>query len=349
MRRLVTVVRLVTVAALTVPAIPSDAQVYPERIHSVTRTRVQRPRVEQYQRSAEREEQSERFTKTVRIGANGQIDVSNIAGDITVSKGNGNDAVIEVVKTARGRTVEDAREMLKLVQIDVTERAGRAEIRTRYPESDEMRARGRRSFNVSVAYTIAAPPGARMAAKSISGNINVRDIRGELSLDSTSGNIKITNAARVVNAKSISGNVEITNTELDGMLDASSISGSVILRQVRARGLDLGSVSGSLVIEDVDCDRGDVQYSGRLASGGRYELRSHSGEIRIAITGDTGFEIDANSFSGSIRSDLPITLQGASRDREHGPRRRALHGVYGNGSAMLDLTTFSGSIVIVKR
>ena len=65
------------------------------------------------------------------------------------------------------------------------------------------------------------------------------------------------------------------------------------------------------------------------------------------MTGDTGFELDANSFSGSIRSDLPLTGSVGGDDR--GRRQRAVRGVYGNGSAVLHLTTFSGNIVIEKR
>jgi DUF4097 and DUF4098 domain-containing protein YvlB len=126
-----------------------------------------------------------------------------------------------------------------------------------------------------------------------------------------------------------------------------------VLRRVKARHLDLGSVSGDVVLEDLECDRvnvqsvsGNVQFQGPLARSGRYELKSHSGEVRVAISGGSGFELEANSFSGQVRSDFPITIQGGS---ERGRRQRSLHGVYGDGSAVLDLTTFSGSIVVVKR
>lgn len=242
--------------------------------------------------------------------------------------------------------------MLQLVQVEVSERAGRAEVRTRYPRNEEGQRNNRRNYNVSVAYTITAPEGAQITAKSISGDISVRDIKGELALESVSGNIKVANGGRVANAKSVSGEVELTDTSVDGSLNASSVSGTVMLRKVKARRLDLGSVSGDVVVEDVECDRvsgqsvsGDVRFSGVLASGGRYELTSHSGEVRVAVSGNTGFEVEANSFSGSVRSDLPVTLQGAGRRAG----QRAMRGVYGDGSAMLDLNTFSGSILITKR
>jgi hypothetical protein len=46
-----------------------------------------------------------------------------------------------------------------------------------------------------------------------------------------------------------------------------------------------------------------------------------------------------------VQSDLPITLSGSTG----GGRRRAMRGTHGNGSAVLEVTTFSGSIAITKR
>jgi DUF4097 and DUF4098 domain-containing protein YvlB len=108
------------------------------------------------------------------------------------------------------------------------------------------------------------------------------------------------------------------------------------------------------VVQDVQCDRieahsisGNVEFGGTLAKGGRYELNSHSGDVRIALSGGTGFEVEANSFSGSVRSDLALTLQG-DRGRD-GAGRRAVRGVFGDGSAVLNVTTFSGNVVITRR
>ena len=54
-----------------------------------------------------------------------------------------------------------------------------------------------------------------------------------------------------------------------------------------------------------------------------------------------------HSFSEEVRSDFAITTRGAQSDRRG--RRTVLTGTFGDGSAVLDLTTFSGSIVISKR
>jgi DUF4097 and DUF4098 domain-containing protein YvlB len=133
----------------------------------------------------------------------------------------------------------------------------------------------------------------------------------------------------------------------------------VIGKGLKARGLDLGSVSGDVAVSDVTCDRlsiksmsGNVEYSGAIVRSGRYEINSHSGNLRLALANPAGFELSANSFSGSIRSDLAMTLSsGDDRDRGRRPgmMSRTMRGTFGDGSATVTLRTFSGNIVITKR
>ena len=341
------VITILTLGALVAPASRSDAQMLPERIRAVISDRVEM-RTARYQQW--REEQTSRETKTVKIGTDGELSLSNISGDIVVTRANGSDATIEIVKTARARTADEARELLGLVNVTVTERAGRTEVKTVYPQGDEMRRNNRRNINVSVNYTVATPAGTRLTINSISGSIRVSEIKGDVSANSISGTVRVANGGRIAAAKSVSGDVEIVDTQTDGAIEVQSVSGGVTLRKVAARRIDVGSVSGSVSIQDIQCDRveahsvsGGVEFGGTLAKGGRYEFNSHSGDVRIVLAGSTGFELEANSFSGSIHSDLPIKLQGDIG------RRRSMQGVYGDGSAVLSLTTFSGSVVISKK
>ena len=350
---------LMALLALTCAPGAAGAQVYPERVAIAVKTRTVAGVVHAYQRRTRddnnREEQTERTTKVIRLGADGALALGNIAGDIVVTRGGGADATIEIVKTARGRTLEDAKELLALVPVEVTERNGRAEVRTRYPTGEDQRRNNRRNINVSVAYTVTAPAGTRLSIDSISGSIKVTDIKGDLNANSISGDVRISGAGRISTAKSISGTIEISETQADGAVAGSSVSGDVVFRRVTARRLDGGSVSGNIKVEDVQCERvsagttsGGVWFAGTLARNGRYELKSFSGEVRVLLAGNTGFEVDANSFSGDVRTDLTITRRGNTEPDRRG-RRTTLSGTYGDGAAVLDLTTFSGSIVISKR
>ena len=294
-----------------------------------------------------RAEQTDRFTRTFKAGADGQVFLGNISGDIKVTAGGAGEVTIEVVKTARARSDEQARELLTLVEVEVTERAGRIEARTRYPRFEN------RSGSVSVDYTVTAPPGVRVDARSISGDISLSGITGAVNAETTSGEVVIQNGARVEQARSISGNVEIQGVDQDGTLEASSVSGDVRVRDVKVRRLDLSSTSGNVEVGPVTCETaelkstsGNVDYTGTLQRGGRYEFRTHSGTVRVTISGDIGFELDASSFSGSIDSELPITIGGTTGGRSS---RRSVRGTYGDGSASLEVSAFSGDVIIRKR
>jgi DUF4097 and DUF4098 domain-containing protein YvlB len=162
-------------------------------------------------------------------------------------------------------------------------------------------------------------------------------------------------------AKSVSGDVTLSGIQIDGDLSASSVSGSVRAKGVKAHSLDLGSVSGDLTVSDVTCDRlsaksvsGGFEYSGNIARGGVYDVNLHSGTARFVLANATGFELTANTFSGNIRSDLPLTIGGdQDRDRDNrthrGPANRSIRATFGDGSATLTVHTFSGDIVIARR
>ncbi len=308
----------------------------------------------EWQRRADREEQTERITRTLKIGSNGELDISNIAGDIIVSRGGGSEATIEIVKTANARTAEDARQMLGLVQVEISERSGRGEVRTRYPSSQE-RGQKHRNINVSVACTIVTPADTRLIVRSISGNIKVSDIKGDLSLETVSGTVDISKAGRISGAKSISGEVTIADSTIEGPVEAGSISGAVIVRGVQARRLSLSSISSGITVENSNVERidaqtmsGDVEFQSGLTGNGRYELKSHSGDVRVTLTGNTGFELEADSWSGSVRADLSnFKSRGEAADGRN--RRRTLRGTVGDGSAFLNITTFSGNVVVSRR
>ena len=352
-QRLLTASAFVCAALALPPAGNAQGSAAGERVRSARTERTIAAHAGRYQRGENREELTDRTSHTLRIGPNGVLDISNIAGDITITRSGGNEARIEVVKTAHARTAEDAREMLGLVQVDVAERNGRGEVRTRYPGQNQRN--NRRNANVSVAFTVAAPAGTRLTVNSISGNIHSTDIKGDLALESVSGTVRIANAGRVSSARSVSGDVHITDTRVEGTLEAGSVSGNVIARGVEARRLSLGSVSGNVTFDTVTCERvdantvsGNVEFSGPLARSGRYDLKSHSGDVRVTVDRGAGFEVDANSFSGSVRADMPITQRTHQTDPDRN-RRRSLQGVVGDGSAVLNLTTFSGSIVLSRR
>lgn len=298
-------------------------------------------------------EQTEKFSRSVRIGRDGRVSIENISGDITVSAGSGDEVSIDAVKHTRGDQSDLAR-----VQIVVDERPGRVDVRTDY---DTDRTRRNRSNDTSVDYTVVVPAGVSITVKSISGSVKVTGVRGAVRAETISGNLTTASTPKLEFAKTVSGEMDIADVSSDADVTMSSVSGNLHARGLKAHALDLGTVSGDLILNNVTCDRlgaksvsGNVEYGGSLARSGRYDINSHSGTVRLALAGTTGFELNATSFSGSVRSELPLTIGGGdanARDgrRSYGPRTTNMHATFGDGSAALIIRTFSGDIVITKR
>jgi len=119
-------------------------------------------------------------------------------------------------------------------------------------------------------------------------------------------------------------------------VSGSSVSGDVELSDVTADRVSFKSVSGGLV------------FTGPLAKAGRYALKSHSGDVLVRLLNAAGFEVSATSFSGDIHSDVPLTIRfgGPDGDRRRGGRSQEIRGTFGDGSASLELQTFSGNVRI---
>src|SRR5262245_36855482 len=79
-------------------------------------------------------EQTESFSRRVRVGRDGRVSVSNVSGSISVTAASGDEVTIDAVKRGRGDRGD-----LGGVRIVVDERQGRVEVRTEYPPSFRYR------------------------------------------------------------------------------------------------------------------------------------------------------------------------------------------------------------------
>lgn len=306
-----------------------------------------------YQDARQGAEQTERFTQTYKVGADGSLDLQNISGDVRVSAGRGNEIHIEAIKRVRHRDAGEAQRLLGALRIEVTQVGNRVEVRTVYPR---MSGRG---FSGGVDYTITVPMNGAAALKTISGDVTVNGVRGEVRAESVSGDVEVTSTPNLALAKTVSGDVTARDISATTTLMLGTVSGTVIGTGLKVRSLEAGSVSGNVQLSAVQIERlqaksvsGDIEFDAALARGGRYEFNSHSGNVRVILANAPGFELDASTFSGSIRSDFPVTLRSTPsepEDRRRGGMNRAIRGTYGDASAIVSVRSFSGSVVLTRK
>ncbi len=335
------VVIAATLLALAIPArswaqsSPDDrerARIEREKAREVARERAERAR-EEAERAREldrehRDRERERYRElagsldtTVAFDAQGTLIVSCPQGDVIVT----GDARNEV--SVRARTERGA--------IRFTSTGSRATIE---PASGRGCNDGR--FEVRV------PTGTRVTIRSASGDISVSRVRGDLEARAQSADVRVRDGGRV-DVETLSGDVTIERVVGDAHV--RTISGDIGLTAARGD-VEVESVSGDIELRDVTARQlrshttsGDVTFAGTIATDGRYEYETHSGEIRLILPKDVGAQLGVATFSGGIDSDFPLTLQPG---QEHGNRRLSF--TLGQGGARIIAQTFSGDITLTS-
>jgi len=292
-------------------------------------------------------EQTDTFSRKIRIARDGRVSISNVSGEVVVNATGGDEVSIDAVKHWRGGS--DLRDRVNIV---VDERPARVEIRTEYPSFW-------RGGDVSVDYNISVPAGVALEVHSVSGRVRVTGVKGAVRLETVSGATTTADTPGVEYVHTVSGEIEIGGISHENAVSMSSVSGRIQVNGIKAREVELSTVSGEMVLRDASCARvtaksvsGAFEYSGALTRNGRYEVNSLSGTLHFALAGNTGFELHANSSSGSIRSDFPMTVGGPQTPEIRRGRRGpgdSLDATFGDGSASVNVRTFSGSITISKK
>lgn len=125
-------------------------------------------------------------------------------------------------------------------------------------------------------------------------------------------------------ASSVSGQVRVTGAQ--GRVRASSVSGDVVLQDVRATTIRATSVSG-----DVEAHVASFTGSGGLS------FKSVSGDVTLELPKDFAADLAMSSVSGQLDTDFPLTLNGRMS-------RRRIEARIGSGGRDLEVSTVSGDV-----
>ena len=337
----------ILLAALAVAAPELGAQSQRERDRARERQRVERERIQKERERVRRiqcehddddedcqEERDQPSTTrrasldtTLVIDKRGIVDLSMTSGDIIVTGWARSDARVKA-STEFGQIRLDA--VPSRITMDVRSRNGRM---------------GETRFELSV------PFGTRIITRSASGETTISGVKGEVEAQSQSGDISVSDASERVTLETLSGSV--TATRVNGAIRLTAVSGEVEL--LTASGdVEVETVSGEITLTGVqskyvrtETTSGDVEFDGSIDPAGRYEFRSHSGDVRVTIPPNAGAAVDVETFSGSINSDFRIILQPGERALGISSPKRFDFKV-GDGSARISLESFSGDIRLVR-
>jgi DUF4097 and DUF4098 domain-containing protein YvlB len=268
------------------------------------------------------EEYASRIDTVLQLSRSGTVEIELQSGEIIVTGASGKDVRVRAT-SERGQLRLDAS-------------PSHIEIGMRSPHGRHTEAR----VEVSV------PEGTRLSVSGHSTDVSIRGVRGEVDVATMNGDVVIEDASTRVDFESVSGDVRLAR--IQGNLRGEAMSGDVELIDAAGE-VDLETVSGDVTLQNVrsrsvrvETMNGEVAFEGPTESGGRYDFSSHSGDLRLVLPAALGALIAVETFSGSIDSDFPITLEPGQR---HG---KQFEFRVGDGSARIDASSFSGGIYIQR-
>jgi hypothetical protein len=276
------------------------------------------------------------FDRTLTVNGPVTLHVSTGAGYIHVSPGSDNQVhIVGHVKSSNswwgGGSSDDA--VSRVANNPPINQAGNI-IRVGEGSDDFMR-------HVAIDYEITTPANTMLAAESGSGDLQLSSLNGTVQAHTGSGSIRADKLGSGSKLETGSGSIEATN--LGGSTTLQTGSGEVRAQLGSAGDVVAGTGSGSIKLTDVhgavkaETGSGTVEISGQPTS--PWKLTTGSGDITLQVGSNARFTLDAQTGSGSVKTDLPLTMRG-SLDKHH------VNGTVNGGGPTIKAETGSGDIRI---
>ncbi|HEX8128337.1 MAG TPA: DUF4097 family beta strand repeat-containing protein [Pyrinomonadaceae bacterium] len=165
-----------------------------------------------------------------------------------------------------------------------------------------------------------------------SGNISVDGVEGLVYIVATSGKIIVRRAGSDVRATSINGDIDIQCVR--GRVDASNARGGIILN----------AVEGDVEASTTDAD---INFTGAIRREGRYRLKSMEGRVIMAIPESSrGFTAILASYNNEVVTNFPVTTETLAGGSTRVNRRVVVK--QGDGLAQITLDSFGQPVYLTK-
>jgi len=274
---------------------------------------------------------AEEVNETLDAAADGQVDISNIAGAITVTGWSRN--AVEVTGTL-GRNVEE---------LIFERKKDKVTVKVKVPRH------GGRGIDSDLHINV--PQNSSIDVSAVSADIDVTDVLGEQRLHTVSGDVSTESAGSDVTAESVSGDVEVTGDKSDTATQASTVSGDVTLFRVSGT-VSAESVTGRVIVDegsfsraDLNVVNGELLFQARLHKDGKLSAETVNGAVDVELVGDVSATIDVSTVNGRIRNCFGPEPE---RTSKYAPGW-SLRFTEGDGDGRVDISTVNGGVKLCRK
>ncbi len=275
------------------------------------------------------------FDRTLSVSGSVHLDLTTGSGDITIKSGSSNQVVVHGTIHSNNNWFSSDDSAVHQVESNPPIQQSGNDIRIGYNLPDDVKR------HVSISYEITVPADAAVQAHSGSGNVSVEGVRGEVQSQTGSGDIQLRNLGGRAHVQTGSGGIRAQ--DVAAPFYAHTGSGDIDAALTGPGDVDIQTGSGTVQLRGVKGGLRARTGSGNIGADGSvtgpWQLHTGSGNIRMALGSSGGFNLDVHTSSGSIHSDLPITVQGSLGGHE-------LKGIVRGGGPDVEVHTGSGDVEI---
>lgn len=181
---------------------------------------------------------------------------------------------------------------------------------------------------------VEVPRGSRVDVTSMSGDLSIQRLFGEVRARTMSGDVKLVGITKA-DVQTISGDVHIE--DVSGPIRLHTVSGTgVVSTSAPAPQLDFQSASGNL------------EWAGVCGRDCHLAAETVSGDVKLAVDPKSSFELSYSSHSGELRDGLRLDVKRAPK-RKHGMTSGWLEATYGKGEGVIECDAFSGTLSLRRK
>ncbi len=186
-------------------------------------------------------------------------------------------------------------------------------------------------------FQLTVPEETELQLKTQTGLVYVEQVMGDMTLQSVAGDIHLKEVSGYIVVRTTGGS--LVCTQCAGKLNFSSISGNAQVLQPGLSSVTLFTMSGNIL------------FDGDFIRTGIYTMKSGKGTVEVHFSGSDSFDLNAQTATGTVDNQAEAYLRPDSHGVRHIASRftKGLFGTVGSGLAKVELSSYSGTIRILKR
>ena len=186
-------------------------------------------------------------------------------------------------------------------------------------------------------FTLTVPEEAELQLRTQTGLVYVEQVMGDMTLQSVAGDIHLKEVSGYIVVRTTAGS--LVCAQCAGKLDFNSVSGNAQVLQPGLTNVSLFTMSGNIL------------FDGDFIRTGIYTMKSGKGTVEVHFSGNDSFDLKAQTATGTVDNQAEAYLKPDSHGVRHMASRftKGLFGTVGSGLAKVELSSYSGTIRILKR